>query len=229
MNKTILVAEDEETISRVLSVYLKHEGYEVLQAFDGNDAVAVFQEKSPDLVLLDVMLPGMEGWEVLQEIRKVSACPVIMLTALGDIDYKLKGLNQGADDYISKPFIGEEVIARVNAVLRRSSKILESDNRKQIGNLSIHFDSHLVTIDGESVILTPKDLSLLIFLAERPNRTFTREELIEHVWGMDYEGSDRAVDLAVKRIRQALINWSSAYGEIRTLRGLGYQFSVYEK
>ncbi|WP_241156760.1 response regulator transcription factor [Bacillus sp. FJAT-42376] len=229
MNKTILVAEDEETISRVLSVYLKHEGYEVLHAFNGNDAVTVFREKSPNLVLLDVMLPGIEGWEVLEEIRKVSACPVIMLTALGDIDYKLKGLNQGADDYISKPFIGEEVIARVNAVLRRSPKILESEDRKQFGNLSIYFDSRLVTINGESVILTPKDLSLLLFLAARPNRTFTREDLIEHVWGMDYEGSDRAVDLAVKRIRQALVHWSSACGEIRTLRGLGYQFSVYEK
>ncbi|MTH53676.1 response regulator [Bacillus mangrovi] len=229
MNKTILVAEDEVTIARVLSAYLKHAGYEVLHVFDGHEAVAVFQEKAPDLVLLDVMLPGMEGWEVLQEIRKSSAVPVIMLTALGDLDYKLKGLNQGADDYISKPFIGEEVIARVNAVLRRSSKILDSGTRMQFGSLTIHLDSRNVSISGEAVILTPKDLSLLIFLAERPNRTFTREDLIEQVWGMDYEGSDRAVDLAVKRIRQALSRWPSSQGEIRTLRGLGYQFSVYEK
>lgn len=229
VNKTILVAEDEVTIARVLSAYLKHAGYEVLHVFDGHEAVAVFQEKAPDLVLLDVMLPGMEGWEVLQEIRKSSAVPVIMLTALGDLDYKLKGLNQGADDYISKPFIGEEVIARVNAVLRRSSKILDSGTRMQFGSLTIHLDSRNVSISGEAVILTPKDLSLLIFLAERPNRTFTREDLIEQVWGMDYEGSDRAVDLAVKRIRQALSRWPSSQGEIRTLRGLGYQFSVYEK
>lgn len=229
MNKTILVAEDEETISRVLTVYLKHEGYKVQHAFDGLEALAKFKENIPDLVLLDVMLPELDGWGVLEEIRKNSACPVIMLTALGDIDYKLKGLNQGADDYISKPFIGEEVIARSNAVLRRSSIVLDSEDRKQFGNLSIHIDSRNVKVNGESVFLTPKDLSLLFFLAERPNRTFTRDELLDQVWGMDYEGSDRAVDLAVKRIRQALSGWSQEYGEIRTFRGLGYQFSVYEK
>lgn len=148
---------------------------------------------------------------------------------LGDIDYRLKGLNQGADDYISKPFIGEEVIARVNAVLRRSTQVLETENMKQFGSLKINMDSHVVTVAGEKVVLTPKDLGLLIFLAERPNRTFTREDLIEHVWGMDYDGSDRAVDLSIKRIRHSLAKWPASQGEIKTLRGLGYQFSVYEK
>jgi DNA-binding response OmpR family regulator len=227
--KTILIIEDEMTISRVLSVYMKHEGYEVVQAFDGLEGLELFSKHKPNLVLLDVMLPKMDGWDVLVEIRKKSSCPVIMLTALGDIDYRLKGLNQGADDYMAKPFIGEEVVARVNAVLRRSSAVLESENIKQIGSLKINADSHSVTINGEPVMLTPKDTSLLIFLAERPNRTFTREDLIENVWGMDYDGSDRAVDLAVKRIRQALANWPPSQGEIRTLRGLGYQFSVYQK
>ncbi|RSD26816.1 response regulator transcription factor [Mesobacillus subterraneus] len=227
--KTILIVEDEETISRVLAVYLKHAGYEVVQAFDGSEGLRSFTELQPDLVLLDVMLPAMDGWEVLKEIREVNSCPVIMLTALGDIDYKLKGLNQGADDYIPKPFIGEEVVARVNAVLRRSTHVLDTESTKQFGSLKINMDSHVVTVNGEKVILTPKDLSLLMFLAERPNRTFTREDLIENVWGMDYDGSDRAVDLSVKRIRQALLDWSSTQGEIRTLRGLGYQFSVYEK
>lgn len=227
--KTILIIEDEQTISRVLAVYLKHEGYEVVQAFDGLEGLQAFTASEPNLVLLDVMLPGMDGWDVLKEIRKTSPCPVIMLTALGDIDYRLKGLNQGADDYISKPFVGEEVVARVNAVLRRSSNVLDSDNTKQFGSLKINLDSHVVTIGGEPVVLTPKDLSLLIFLAERPNRTFTREDLIENIWGMDYDGSDRAVDLSVKRIRQSLSDWPASQGEIRTLRGLGYQFSVYEK
>jgi DNA-binding response OmpR family regulator len=227
--KTILIVEDEQTISRVLAVYLKHEGYEVVQAFDGSEALRIFSEHNPDLVLLDVMLPGMDGWDILKEIRKTSPCPIIMLTALGDIDYRLKGLNQGADDYISKPFIGEEVIARVNAVLRRSSQVIETENMKQFGSLIINMDSHVVTVGGEKVVLTPKDLSLLIFLAERPNRTFTREDLIESVWGMDYDGSDRAVDLSIKRIRQSLAGWPPSQGEIRTLRGLGYQFSVYEK
>lgn len=227
--KSILIIEDEQTISRVLAVYLKHEGYEVVQAFDGLEGLQAFTANEPNLVLLDVMLPGMDGWDVLKEIRKTSPCPVIMLTALGDIDYRLKGLNQGADDYISKPFVGEEVVARVNAVLRRSSNVLDSDNTKQFGSLKINLDSHVVTIGGEPVVLTPKDLSLLIFLAERPNRTFTREDLIENIWGMDYDGSDRAVDLSVKRIRQSLSDWPASQGEIRTLRGLGYQFSVYEK
>jgi DNA-binding response OmpR family regulator len=227
--KTILVVEDEKTISRVLAVYLQHAGYNVAQAYDGDEALRLFHENSPNLVLLDVMLPGREGWSILEDIRKVSACPVIMLTALGDIDYRLKGLNQGADDYITKPFVGEEVIARVHAVLRRSANVLDSDNSKQFGSLKINLDAHIVTINGEEVILTPKDLNLLIYLAERPNRTFTRDDLIESVWGMDYEGSDRAVDLAIKRIRQALSEWPDSQGEIRTHRGLGYQFCVYEK
>ncbi|MFS0780027.1 response regulator transcription factor [Neobacillus sp. 3P2-tot-E-2] len=227
--KTILVVEDEKTISRVLAVYLQHAGYYVVQAYDGDEAFRLFHENSPNLVLLDVMLPGRDGWSILGDIRKVSACPVIMLTALGDIDYRLKGLNQGADDYITKPFVGEEVIARVHAVLRRSANVFDTDNSKQFGSLKINLDAHIVTINGEEVILTPKDLSLLIYLAERPNRTFTRDDLIDSVWGMDYEGSDRAVDLAIKRIRQALSEWPVSQGEIRTHRGLGYQFCVYEK
>jgi DNA-binding response OmpR family regulator len=227
--KKILVVEDEQTISRVLTVYLQHAGYEVVQAFDGETCFRLFSASPPNLVLLDVMMPGRDGWSVLAEIRKMSACPVIMLTALGDIDYRLKGLNQGADDYITKPFIGEEVIARVHAVLRRAANVLDTENSKQFGSLKINLDSHVVTLNGEVVMMTPKDLNLLIFLAERPNRTFTREDLIESVWGMDYGGSDRAVDLAIKRIRQALSAWPVSQGEIRTLRGLGYQFSVYEK
>ncbi|MBY6036576.1 response regulator transcription factor [Fictibacillus nanhaiensis] len=227
--KTILLVEDEETISRVLTVYLQHEGYEVLQAFNGEKALTLFLEQTPNLVILDVMLPDKDGWSILQEIREISSCPVILLTALGDIDYRLKGLNQGADDYITKPFISEEVIARVNAVLRRSPNVLDSENTKQYGCLTINLDSHVVKINGETVVLTPKDLSLLLFLSTRPNRTFTRDSLIGNVWGMDYDGSDRAVDLAIKRIRQALAKWPSSQGEIRTLRGLGYQFCVYEK
>ncbi|MCM3574616.1 MULTISPECIES: response regulator transcription factor [Mesobacillus] len=227
--KSILIVEDEQTISRVLAVYLKHEGYEVLQAFGGKEGLRLFTQEQPDLVLLDVMLPEMDGWDVLKELRKISSCPVIMLTALGDIDYRLKGLNQGADDYISKPFVGEEVVARINAVLRRFSNVLDTEHTKQFGSLKINMDSHVVTVNGEKVVLTPKDLSLLIFLADRPNRTFTREDLIESVWGMDYDGSDRAVDLSIKRIRHSLAEWPASQGEIRTLRGLGYQFSVYEK
>lgn len=227
--KKILVAEDELAISRVLSAYLQREGFEVLTAYDGTNALEQFFRYSPQLVILDIMMPGMDGWSVLEKIREKSACPVIMLTALGDIDYKLKGLNTGADDYISKPFIGDEVIARVNAVLRRSANVYTDEHIKQYGSLTINFDAHTIFLNGKEVSLTPRDLSLLLFLAERPNRTFTRDQLIEHVWGMDYDGSDRAVDLAVKRIRQALTDWPETEGEIRTLRGMGYQFHVYEK
>ncbi|USK37408.1 response regulator transcription factor [Cytobacillus firmus] len=227
--KKILIAEDELAISKVLSAYLQREGFEVLTAFDGTNALEQFFSHSPHLVILDIMMPGMDGWSVLEKIREKSACPVIMLTALGDIDYKLKGLNTGADDYISKPFIGDEVIARVNAVLRRSANVYTDEHIKQYGSLTINFDAHTIFLNGKEVSLTPRDLSLILFLAERPNRTFTRDQLIEHVWGMDYDGSDRAVDLAVKRVRQALTDWPETEGEIRTLRGMGYQFHVYEK
>ena len=225
--KEILLVEDERVISRILKVYLEKAGYQVRQAADGLEGIRQFEEKKPDLVLLDVMLPEKDGWEVLKHIRARSACPVIMLTALGRTEQKLKGLNEGADDYITKPFEAEEVVARVNAVLRRPPVLAEDQQTRTYGSLKIHFKSHTVTLHGIELQFHPRDLSLLLFLARHPNRTFTREELIEHLWGIDYEGSDRAVDLAIKRIRKILQNWPASEGEIRTLRGLGYQFSVY--
>lgn len=227
--KRILVVEDETAISRVIKAYLSKAGYEVVLACDGEEAVSKFAEIQPSLVLLDVMLPGQDGWSVLQFIRARSSCPVIMLTALGQITQKLEGLNLGADDYITKPFNAEEVIARVQAVLRRPAQMIEHDEMRYFGSLKIDFRSHSVSLHGVPLVFTPKDLSLLLFMAKFPNRTFTREQLIEQLWGMDYEGSDRAVDLAVKRIRKILQNWSPSEGEIRTLRGLGYQFYVQEK
>ena len=170
------------------------------------------------------MLPEKNGWQILEEIRQVSKCPVIMLTALGDVNYRLDGLNGGADDYIAKPFEAEEVVARVKAVLRRT--IADSGPTKQFGALEINLQSHDVTLNGYKVELTPRDLSVLIFLAENPNQTFTRDQLIDKVWGWEYDGSDRAVDLAVKRLRKSLQDWPEEQGEIKTLRGLGYQFSV---
>jgi DNA-binding response OmpR family regulator len=221
--KKILIIEDEQAINHVLKAYL-NKLYEVVQVFDGKEAVKCFFEEQPDLVLLDVMLPHKDGWTILREIREHSQCPVIMLTALGDVSYKLKGLNDGADDYIAKPFIGEEVLARVNAVLRRVSTHM--DTIIQYGSLTLNLASHSVKINEDEIFLAPRDLAVLIFLAEHPNRTFTRDELIENVWGWDYEGSDRAVDLAIKRIRKALVKWPPTEGEIKTLRGLGYQFRV---
>ncbi|MFF2290767.1 response regulator transcription factor [Peribacillus butanolivorans] len=228
--KKILVVEDEIAISMVLKAYLEREGFEVVQVYDGLKAVPIFEETKPDLVLLDVMLPGKEGWDILKEIRENNMCPVIMLTALNDVDYRLSGFKSGADDYISKPFVADEVVARVHAVLRRSSTIIGEENHiHQFGSLSIDDQSYMVQIKGEEINLTPRDLSLLIFFAKHPNQIFTREQLLDQVWGMDYDGSDRAVDLAIKRIRKAIDSWPSCEGEIKTLRGLGYQLSVYEK
>lgn len=224
----ILVVEDEYAISQVLKAYLQKVGYEVVQVYDGDDVLGKFHECYPDLVLLDVMLPNKDGWEILKELRKESNCPVIMLTALGDVNYRLDGLNIGADDYISKPFVADEVVARVKAVLRRTQVDKESPV-KRFGQLEINLKAHQVIVNGNYISLTPRDLSVLLFLAENPNQTFTREQLIEQIWGWDYDGSDRAVDLAIKRIRKSLQDWPSSEGEIKTLRGLGYQLSVYQK
>lgn len=223
----ILVVEDEMAISAVLKAYLVKNGFEVIQVFTGNEVMNTFNEQQPDLVLLDVMLPGKNGWELLKEIRSKSTCPIIMLTALGDVQYKLEGFEEGADDYIAKPFIGEEVVARIKAILRRASVGL--DSVVKYGHLEIDFKGHHVKLNGEEVVLTPRDLSVLLFLAEHPNQTFSRDQLIESVWGWEYDGSDRAVDLAIKRLRKALAKWPEEDGEIKTLRGLGYQFYVSKK
>ncbi|OAH54721.1 MULTISPECIES: response regulator transcription factor [Bacillaceae] len=225
---TILVAEDEPAISQVLKVYLVKAGFHVIQAYSGTEAIEKFHANSPSLVLLDVMMPGKDGWAVLKEIRAESACPVIMLTALNDVNYRLDGLDGGADDYIAKPFIADEMIARVRAVLRRSDDGKPAETAHTYGNLTIDFKAHRITLFDNEVAFTPRDLSLFLFLAAAPNRTFTREQLLDEVWGYDYDGSDRAVDLSVKRIRKVLAKWPSTEGEIKTLRGLGYQFVVEE-
>ncbi|WP_442636944.1 response regulator transcription factor [Rossellomorea marisflavi] len=226
--KTIQIVEDEITISRVLKAYLTKNGFDVVQSYSGSEAMKDYRDVQPDLVLLDVMLPDGDGWSVLESIRTLAPTPVIMLTALGEVDYRLKGLTSGADDYIAKPFIGDEVVARVQAVLRRSGHVYDTGSVRLYGDLKINRQSHTVHLKGEEITLTPRDLSVFLFLADHPNQTFTREQLIDRVWGMDYEGSDRAVDLAVKRIRKSLEEWPKEQGEIRTLRGLGYQFSVHE-
>ena len=225
--KKILIVEDEFAISQVLKAYLTKQNYEVVQCYTGEEAIEVFEKENPDLVLLDLMLPGKNGWAIIKEIRSLGNCPVIMLTALGDINYRLEGFDEGADDYIAKPFIADEVVARVNAVLRRVPS--ETTSTSIFGKLHIDFNGHSVRLDGKEIFLTPRDLSVLLFLAKKPNQTFTRDQLIEYVWGWDYEGSDRAVDLSIKRLRKALADWSEQEGEIRTLRGLGYQFNVQQK
>ncbi|WP_373232380.1 response regulator transcription factor [Cohnella sp.] len=224
--KTIMVVEDEPAIARVLVAYLRKAGFEVKLAVDGRQALELFSMEPPALILLDVMLPHIAGWEVLRRIREASSCPVIMLTARDGIDDRLSGLNGGADDYMPKPFIPEEVVARVQAVLRRPSQWTDGVRQCRFGRLSIDLLSQRVSLNGAEVTMLPRDLAVLLFLAERPNRTFTRDQLIEYVWGSDYEGSDRAVDLSIKRLRQALSHWPAEEGEIRTFRGTGYQLWI---
>lgn len=224
--RTILIVEDEVAISTVLKLYLEQAGFQVIQAFDGESAIHKFDEDQPDLVLLDVMLPNVDGWTILKSIREKSACPIIMLTALGDANHRLEGLNEGADDYITKPFVSEEVVARVKAVLRRSPNLVEEQQYVTIGNLKLNIQSQQAFLYGAEVNMYPRDFALLLYLVQHPNQTFTREQLLDQVWGFDYDGSDRAVDVAIKRIRQLLSNWPAEEGEIKTIRGLGYQFCV---
>lgn len=225
---SILIVEDEEAISRVLAAYVRKAGFKPVRALNGAKALEHFELEEPLLVLLDIMLPDVDGFELLASIRAKSACPVIMLTARDGIDDRLAGLDGGADDYMSKPFVPEEVVARINAVLRRRPLWSDGGAKRLYGNLVIDFAAKQVLVNGAEVALSPRELSLLLFLAERPQRTFTREQLIDQVWGMDYDGSDRAVDLSVKRLRQSLSHWSAEAGEIRTLRGMGYQFWIKE-
>ncbi|ETT60619.1 two-component response regulator [Paenibacillus sp. FSL R7-277] len=221
--QSILIVEDEEAIARVLSAYLRKAGFHVTRAADGRSALDAFEEAPPSLVLLDIMLPAMDGFELLQLIRERSSCPVIMLTARDGIKDRLAGLDGGADDYMSKPFIPEEVVARVRAVLRRPSQWSDGSRKRHYGSLFIDFSARSIFLNGAEVSLSPRDMSVLLFLAERPNQICTRDQLLEHVWEMDYDGSDRAVDLSIKRLRQALSHWPEDEGEIRTLRGTGYQ------
>jgi DNA-binding response OmpR family regulator len=223
--KKILIVEDEKSISMVLKAYLVKAGYVVEQVYDGGEAIRIFKEWKPSLVLLDVRLPNQDGWLILNKIREHSACPVIILTALDDVEQRLKGLREGADDYLCKPFVGEEVVARVQAVLRRQTHLV-TEVAAIFGQLKINYATREVILHGQNIMLTPRDLDLLIFFSRHPNQSFSREQLIEAVWGFDYEGSDRAVDLSVKRIRHSLRDWSAEEGEIATIRGLGYQFRV---
>lgn len=224
--QTIMVVEDEMAIARVLSAYLQKAGFEVALAVDGQQALDLFLKKAPALIVLDIMLPQIDGWEVLRRIRENSSCPIIILTARGSIDDRLSGLNSGADDYMPKPFVPEEVVARVQAVLRRPAQWTDGSRQRRFGSLSVDLLAQQVALNGAEVALLPRDLAVFLFLVENPKRIYSREQLIEFVWGTDYEGSDRAVDLSIKRIRQSLSHWPAEEGEIRTLRGTGYQLWI---
>src|SRR5699024_6516171 len=190
--------------------YFKKAGYDIIPVFRGDEAIPHIKKHKPDLVVLDVMLPGRSGWDILKNIRKEDLAPVIMLTALGEVPDRLKGLTEGADDYIPKPFVADAVVARAEAVLRRAGKL--QLNLQRFGSLTINKVAHEVSLFNDSIELTTADTSVLSFLANQSTQAFTREELIYYVWGWNYEGSDRAVDISIKRIRKALQNWPSTEG-----------------
>ena len=220
---TILVIDDDRNILAIIEMYLKKEGYEVVTCERGDTAIETFRKGAPSLVVLDVMLPGMDGWEVLAKLREESAVPVIMLTAKGDTTDRIQGLDLGADDYMAKPFEAKELIARIKAVMRRSATA-EEEKCVVFPNLSISLDNYSVILDGKQVEMPPKEIELLYFLASRPGKVFTREQLLEQVWGFDFFGDSRTVDVHVKRIREKLgerTEW-----QIKTVWGVGYKFEA---
>ena len=225
MARRILAVEDDRNISDLIRMYLEKEGFEVTAAFDGGTAVEKFKEIQPDLVLLDIMLPVMDGWAVCQKIREMSKTPIIMLTAKSEVFDKVTGLEMGADDYIVKPFEMKELIARINAVLRRSEIPDDTKKRLTFDKLIIDLDSYELIVDGKKIDTPPKELELLYHLASTPNRVYTRNQLLDEVWGFDYFGDSRTVDVHIKRLREKLEGVSDQW-RLKTVWGVGYKFEV---
>lgn len=225
MAHTVLIVEDDPNIADLLHLYLEKDGYTTEIAPDGGKAVEKFRQIQPDLVLLDVMLPVMDGWEVLRTIRQESKTPVIMLTAKGETTDKVNGLKMGADDYITKPFEAKEVLARVEAVLRRTTGAAPTSRRLVFDKLIIDMDAFELIVDGKKVDTPPKEMELLYHLASSPNRVYTRNQLLDEVWGFDYFGDSRTVDVHIKRLREKLEGVSNQW-ELKTVWGVGYKFEV---
>ena len=227
--KRVLLVEDELPIATLLQAYLEKDNYEVMwNSGEGKiDVMEQFLSWKPDLVLLDLMLPNdQNGIDILHQIRQLGSCPVIILTARGAVPERLQGFDHGADDYIAKPFDPQEVMARIQAVLRRSVYMIDS-NIVRLGSLVIDASTRTVTVGAEQISLLPRDYQLLTFLAEHPNQCFERDQLLNHVWGIDFEGGDRSVDTSIKRLRKSLQQWPVSEGEIETIRGMGYSIRVY--
>ena len=222
-NNVILVVDDDTNILAIIEMYLKKEGYTVATCTRGDTAIDAFRSVKPTLVLLNVMLPGMDGWTVLEKLRSESTVPVIMLTAKGDTLDRIQGLELGADDYIPKPFEAKELLARIRAVLRRSATPGDGKELRFPG-LTISLDNYTVTLDGKQLDMPPKEIELLFFLASREGKVFTREQLLEQVWGFDFFGDSRTVDVHIKRIREKI--GERPEWEIKTVWGVGYKFET---
>ena len=224
---SVLIVEDDHNIQELLQMYLEKEGYAVTVASDGGQGLAKFRSIKPDLVLLDVMMPVMDGWAVCKAIRADSQTPIIMLTAKGETDDKVTGLKSGADDYVTKPFEMKELLARIEAVLRRtgSTPAEEKSRRLSFDKMTIDMDAFELILDGKKVDTPPKEMELLFYLASSPNRVYTRNQLLDEVWGFDYFGDSRTVDVHVKRLREKLEGVSDKWN-LKTVWGVGYKFEV---
>ena len=225
MARNILVVEDDRNISDLIQMYLVKEGFEVRIAADGGKAIAEFQKSAPDLILLDIMLPVMDGWAVCAKIRETSKVPIIMLTAKSEVFDRIQGLEMGADDYIVKPFEMKELLARINAVLRRTEIPVDTSKILRFDKLTINLDAYELIVDGKKIDTPPKELELLYHLAATPNRVYTRNQLLDEVWGFDYFGDSRTVDVHIKRLREKIETVSDQWA-LKTVWGVGYKFEL---
>lgn len=226
MNIKALVIEDDVNIAELLRLYLSKDGFEVTIAADGRSGLKYAEDMHPDVVLLDIMLPVMDGWQVCREIRKNSKVPIIMLTAKGEMSDKISGLEMGADDYVTKPFDVKELIARIHAVMRRCESADGSAGRVlNYDKLTVNLDSYELIVDGKKMDTPPKEMELLYYLASSPNRVFTRNQLLDEVWGFDYFGDSRTVDVHIKRLREKLEGVSEKWS-LKTVWGVGYKFEL---
>ncbi len=224
----IMVADDDQNICELLRLYLEKEQYTVVSANDGNEAIAKFNSENPALILLDIMMPGLDGWQVCREIRKKSNVPIIMITAKGETFDKVLGLELGADDYVVKPFDAKEIVARIKAVLRRVSAGTQAENAVRevsYDKLVVNMTRYELKVDGKVVDTPPKELELLFHLASNPNRVYTRDQLLDEVWGFEYYGDSRTVDVHIKRLREKLEGVSDQWC-LKTVWGVGYKFET---
>ena len=226
----VLIVDDDKNICDLLRLYLEKEGYSVILSHDGEEAVVKFNALKPDIVLLDVMLPGLDGWQVCREIRKKSNIPILMITAKSDTFDKVLGLELGADDYIVKPFDSKEVIARIKAVVRRTGQSPAEMEVREVryDKLSVNMTRYELKVDGKVVDAPPKELELLFYLASNPNRVYTRDQLLDEVWGFEYYGDSRTIDVHIKRLREKLEGVSDTW-ELKTVWGVGYKFETDEE
>ncbi|MDY5219721.1 MAG: response regulator [Aristaeellaceae bacterium] len=222
----ILLVDDDPNIRQLVNLYLQKEGFEVMMADRGDEALKMFKASPPNLMLLDIMLPGMDGWQVCREVRKISNIPIIMLTAKDETFDKVLGLELGADDYVVKPFDMKELVARIKAVTRRFQAADAPEKELVFPGLTININQYTVMYMGKELEMPPKELELLYFLASHPGMVFTREQLLEQVWGYDYFGDSRTVDVHVKRLREKLTEGEKLGWQIKTVWGVGYKFEV---